>query len=103
MLLSLTDVIGQGDDVGQGDQRPEHLGDQHSLLAAGAPLRYHRAPAGPRPDRGFDRYIFTGWVGIAWGMEKSLRNCECPVTTSRSCIVAPISIEISLVLITSGS
>ena len=43
----------------------------------------------------------TGWVGIAWGtrssMEKSLRNCECPVTTSRSCIFARISIEISLV------
>ena len=26
-----------------------------------------------------------------------MRNCECPVTTSRSCIFAPISIEISLV------
>ena len=36
-----------------------------------------------------------------WGMEKLLRNLECPLTTSSRCIFAPVSSEISLVLMTS--
>ena len=41
------------------------------------------------------------WIGFAWGMDKLLRNSEGPLTTSSSCIFAGISIEISLVLMTS--
>ena len=42
-----------------------------------------------------------GWITFQWGKENSLRNPSGPLTASDSCIFAGISIEISVVLMTS--
>ena len=44
----------------------------------------------------------TGLVGFAWGMENSLRNAERPSDRLGSLGFSAISIEITVVLMTSG-